>query len=207
MSNYNFSIDSLDFNYDSSKFNLSIKIVGDQFPKPDNSTGMLNNGTINFSMASRTGETCNEATFTFQTSTILSSYGFTFLDIPDEASPINGTIGDVTQTDSDYFTIQSGSLSSCGQRAQGQLIKGDKDVAIIVKKKPGVMDNYNCIDCSINTNKTAIILTFEISDEDHLTGTVNNVPGSLFSSGLGIDTEVRMGNPEPSTISGISLND
>lgn len=204
MSNYNLSIKSLNYNFKDSKFNLTINIEGDEFPTPSSTVGVLTNGTINFSMESSGSETCNSASFTCQTATILDSYTFTFSDIPGSAD-ISGSIG--TSTNSDLFEIESCSIViSATGRLRGE-VSGDGTVDVGVRKKPGTRGKYSCVSCGLNTNNTAVLLTFVAATEDNLTGSVEGVPGSLMTSGLGISTQATDGNPEPTSISEFAFQD
>lgn len=204
MSNYNLSIKSLNYNFEDSKFNLTIIVEGDEFPTPSNTVGLLTNGTINFSMESGGSETCNSATFTCQTATILDNYAFTFSDIPGSAD-ISGSIG--TSTSSDLFEIESCSIEiSQPGRLRGE-VSGNGKVDIGVRKKPGTRGKYSCISCGLNNNKTAVLLTFVTATEDNLNGSVEGVPGNLITSGLGISTQATDGNPEPTSISEFAFQD
>ncbi len=204
MSKYNLSIQSLDFDFGTLSFNLSIKVEGDEFPTPSTTTGSLSNGTINFSMESSGSETCNSATFTFQTNTILSNYTFTFSDIP-EAANISGNIG--SSANSDLFEIESCNVvvSESG-KLRGD-VSGNGDIGIGVRKKPGTKGNYSCVSCGLNSTNTSVLLTFVTAEEDNLTGSVEGVPGNLLTSGLGISTQATDGNPEPTSISEFSFQD
>lgn len=204
MSKYNLSIQSLNYDFGASQFNLSITVEGDEFPTPESTDGTINGGTINFSMESSGSETCNSATFTFQTATVLSNYSFVFSDIPESAN-ISGSLSN--STSSDLFEIESCSVDMVdSQKLRGE-VSGNGNVIVKARKKPSVNGNYSCISCGLNPKKTSILLTFVTSSEDNLEGSVEGVPGTLITSGLGISTQATDGNPEPTSISEFSFQD
>lgn len=206
MSNYNLIIQNLVFDFDTSQFSLEITVQGNQFPKPDNLSGNLNGNNITFDMSSRTSDLVNQANFTFGTSTILTSYNFSFTNIPGNTGEdeMSGAIESMA-SEANTFSVESCTiLASTGVEDGDTATKGG---TLKVRKKPSDNTCYNCTGIALNISKTAVVMSFVVADEDNLSATYNNVPSSLFTSGMNINTIVTDSNPMPDTISAVSMTD
>lgn len=208
MSNYNLSINFVDFTFSTSEFNLSLKITGNEFPVPDNTTGALINGLITFSMASSSGETCNEATFSIQTGDLLNSYNFSFNDLPDGSPDITGNMNSVIPPTggSNPFLIGEVCVKDMPTNRKGGLIKGNKKIDVTVGKKPGIMKNYTCTSAVLDS-KNILQLGFAVTEKDNLSTSVNNVDGAVFTKGLPITAFVDGEDAIPCVISEVCLID
>lgn len=207
MSNYNFRIGTLHFTVGEDSFTLQIIINGESFPTPVNTNGTISGSEITFDLDGG-GTTTNSATFNFSTSNVLPSYTFKFINIPSDlvVGDLVGTISTDFQAVDDFFDIQDCKFEEEESEIGDQAV-GSKKGRIKVVKKPGVMQDYQCVDVSLNPANTAIVMTFLESSEDDLEGSINNIDSNLFTSGLTIQTSVRDGNPEPDSVGLVAMTD
>lgn len=208
MSDYNLRIHTLQFNCEDN-FTLKVIITGENFPKPDSTQGVLDGNEIIFNLTS-SGETTNSETFTFSDPGIEQEYTFKFIDGGGEA--INGMYGSITTKgiESNLFSVgdcefieQNGEVSfKDSDTAEPQT---DKKGNLTLKKKPSITKMFECVDISLNSTKTAIVMTLKEAEKDKLFGEIENIPSTYFAEGIGINTILIDDNPEPINISEVAI--
>lgn len=208
MNNYTLSISNVSFEKQNGDVNLSITLTGN-FPEPANTSGTLENGTVQFDLTSETGASAGEAVFTFQVGDEYPG-NFEFINYPQgySGNPITGEINSDNNEECEF------ELADCiwGISEDGLGAGEGKKLSSGVVKKPGVttyaISSFGLTDVEVNGEmRLSAVMTLHEEAEDQLEATCEQLVNfAEIGQALPIVTINESGDPTPRSIGVIYVN-
>lgn len=209
MNNYTLNIGNVSFEKQNGDVTLSITLTGN-FPEPANTSGTLENGTVQFDLTSETGASVGEAVFTFQVGDEYPG-NFEFINYPQgySGNPITGEVNAVNNEECEFELEGSiwGVIPTEGLGAgEGKEFKGK------LVKKPGVasyaISSFDLTDVEVNGEmRLSAVMTLHEEAEDQLEATCDQLVNfAEIGQALPIVTINESGDPTPRSIGVIYVN-